>query len=74
MGVGPTKSFGEKARKVIEKQDVHISASSQKELATFAAGYVLVTEVPIVFYIDIFIIIIIIILVIFIYIIVIFII
>ena len=38
MGVSPSKSFGEEAIKVIQK-DVYISASGQKELATFAAGW-----------------------------------
>jgi len=38
MGVSPSKQFGEEAKKIIEKRDVFISASSPKELATFAAG------------------------------------
>ena len=38
MGVSPSKSFGDEAIKVIQK-DVYISASGQKELATFAAGW-----------------------------------
>jgi len=37
MGNGPTKSFKESSIKVIQK-DVHVSASGQRDIATFAGG------------------------------------